>query len=81
MIGQPVFSVSFQRKDKAKSLVSKVSVKVAHDQTIDLSLLFQRFLVMPKTADMSLEDVLKYKLFQLHCSSQEKYFGNRISQN
>ena len=54
MIGQPVFSVSFQRKYKAKSLASNVSVKVAHDRTIYPGLLFQRFLVMSKTVDMSL---------------------------
>lgn len=62
MIGQPVFSISFKRKDKAKTLGTTVSVKVAADRTIEPSLLFQRFLVVSKTGSLSLEDVMQYEL-------------------
>ena len=62
MIGQPVFSIAFKRKDKAKTLGNMTSVKVAPDRTICPGLLFQRFLVVSKMANMSLDDVMRYKL-------------------
>jgi len=55
MIGQPVFTFSFSRKDKAKSLGETSTVKVAPDRTIDSALLFQRFLVVSKTEELSYE--------------------------
>ena len=62
MIGQPVFSISFKRKDKAKTLGTTASVKVAADRTIDPGLLFQRFLVVSKTGSLPLQDVMEYEL-------------------
>lgn len=62
MIGQPVFSISFKRKDKAKTLGTTASVKVAADRAIEPGLLFQRFLVVSQTGSLSLEDVMQYEL-------------------
>ncbi|KAJ8023975.1 hypothetical protein HOLleu_36567 [Holothuria leucospilota] len=62
MIGQSFFSVSFKRKDKAKIMGCSSAVKVAPDKSIDTNLLFQRFLVVSRTGDLSLEDVMKYEL-------------------
>ena len=47
---------------KAKTLASSVAVDVAKDKTIDPALLFQRFLVVSQTADLSLDEVMAYEL-------------------
>ena len=62
MIGQPVFTFSFSRKDKAKTLGETSTVKVAPDRTVDSELLFQLFLVVSKTEDLSLKEVMSYEL-------------------
>ena len=62
MIGQPIFSFSFKRKDKAITLGNPSAVKVAPDRTIDPNLLFQRFLVVSRTGHLSLEEVMRYEL-------------------
>ena len=62
MIDQPVFTFSFKRKDKAKTLAAISSVKVSPEQTIDCALLFQRFLVVSKSGDLSLQEVMCYEL-------------------
>ena len=62
MIGQPAFTFSFKRKDKAKTLGDVSAVKVAPEQTIDPALLFQRFLVVSKTGELSLQEVMSYEL-------------------
>ena len=53
---------SFKRKDIAKTLENSSAVKVAPDRTTDSSLLFQRFLVVARTGDLSLEEVMRYEL-------------------
>ena len=55
MIGQPVFSFFIKRKNKSTILGTSSAVKVAPESTIDFSLLFQRFLVMSRNLDLSLE--------------------------
>ena len=62
IIGQPVFSFSIKRKEKAKTLGNSSSVVVAPDRTIDPTLLFQRFLVVSQTGDLSLEEVMNFEL-------------------
>ena len=62
MIGQPVFSYSFSRKDRVKTVASASSVKVAQDQTIDPALLFQRLLIVAQTGDVELTTVLDHEL-------------------
>ena len=62
MIGQPAFTFSFSRKDKAITLGQKSSIKVAPDRTIDSALLFQRFLIVSQTGELSLEEVMCYEL-------------------
>lgn len=62
MEGQPVFSFSYKRTMKAKTLASTRAVRVAEDRTIDPALLFQRFLVVSQTGDLSLNEVLSYEL-------------------
>ncbi|KAK9974710.1 hypothetical protein ABG768_022787, partial [Culter alburnus] len=41
------------------------TIEVAQDRTIDPALLFQRFLIMSKTEQFSLEDVMSYELCSL----------------
>ena len=62
MIEQPLFTYSFKRKDKAITLGNVSAIKVAPDQSIDPALLFQRFLVVARTGETSLEDILGYEL-------------------
>ena len=62
MIGQPAFTFSFSRKDKAITLGQTSAIKVAPDRTIDSALLFQRFLVVSQTGELSLEEVMRYEL-------------------
>ena len=52
MIGKPVFTFSFRRKDKAITLGETSAVKIAADRTIDSGLLFERFLVVAKTGEL-----------------------------
>lgn len=62
MVGQPVFTYSFSRKDKARTLAETSSILVGPDRTIDCALVFQRFLVVAKTGELSLEDVTSHEL-------------------
>lgn len=62
MIGKPVFGISFKQKDRAKTLADDSTIKVTQDLTTDPALLFQRFLIMSKTEQFSLEDVMSYEL-------------------
>ena len=62
MEGQSLFSISYKRSMKAKTLASSVAVDVAKDKTIDPTLLFQRFLVVSQTADLSLHEVMAHEL-------------------
>ena len=62
MIGNSAFTFSFKRKDRAKTLGDSSAVKIAPDRTIDPALLFQRFLVVSRSGDLSLEKVLSYEL-------------------
>ena len=41
---------------------SSSAVIVAPDRTIDANLLFQRFLVVSRTGDLSLEEVMQFEL-------------------
>ncbi|CAB3994258.1 Hypothetical predicted protein [Paramuricea clavata] len=59
---QPVFSFACKRELKSRTLASARAVKVAEDRTVDPALLFQRFLVVSQTGDLSLEEVLSYEL-------------------
>ena len=62
MIGKPAFTYKFKRKNRAKTLGNISAVKIAPDRTIDPALLFQRFLVVSRSGDHSLEEVLTYEL-------------------
>ena len=62
MVGQPAFTFSFKRKDKTKTFADMSTVKIAPEQSIDSALLFQRFLVVSKTGDISLQEVISYEL-------------------
>ena len=83
MIGQPAFTFSFKRKDKAITLGDVSAIKVAPDHIIDPALLFQRFLVVSKTGELSLEDVMGYELslFPLLFLRPEMCFESLISRN
>lgn len=62
IIGQPSFMLSFSRKFKARTLGDISAIKVAPDRTIDSALLFQRFMVVSKTGELSLNEVMSYEL-------------------
>lgn len=62
MIGQPVFTYTCKRKDKAKTLGDASALSISADRTIDSALLFQRLLVVCRAGEFSLEEVLDYEL-------------------
>lgn len=62
MVDQPIFTYSFKRKDKVKTLGASSSVKVNAEQTISPELLFQRFLVVSQAGDLALQDIMDYEL-------------------
>jgi hypothetical protein len=62
MESQLIFSYSHKRNTKVKTLASAKAVKVAEDRTIDPALLFQRFLVVSQSGELSLDEVMKYEL-------------------
>lgn len=62
LVGQPVFTYSFKRKEKAITLSDASAVKVTPKTSIDPALLFQRLIVISRAGDLSLEDVLEYEL-------------------
>ena len=62
IIGKSAFTYKFKRKDRAQTLGNISAVKIAPDRTIDPTLLFQRFLVVSRSGDLSLEEVLMYEL-------------------
>ena len=62
MEGQLVFSFSYRRNRKAKNLASASTIRIAKTRAIDSALLFQRFLVVSQTAELSLDKIMSYKL-------------------
>ena len=52
MDGHSVFSYSYKRSSKVRTLVSIKTVQIAEDRTIDPELLFQRFLIVTQTRDL-----------------------------
>jgi len=62
MEGQSVFSFSYRRNMKAKTLASASTIRITEDRTIDSALLFQRFLVVSQTAELSLDEIMNYEL-------------------
>ena len=62
MQGQNIFTYSFKRKDKAKTLGSASAVRVNGKQFIDPALLFQRLLIVAQSGEMSLQGNLEYEL-------------------
>ena len=62
MVSQAAFQYSFKRKDRAETLRHSSSVSIAQDHTIDPALLFQRFIVVSQTADLSMQEVMKHEL-------------------
>jgi len=61
IIGKSAFTYKFKRKDRARTHGNISAVKIAPDRTIDRTLLFQRFLVVSRSGDLSLEEVLTYE--------------------
>ena len=61
MKGQPAFTFSFSRKDKTVTLGQQSTIKIAADRTIDSALLFQRFMVVSQTGELSVDDVMRYE--------------------
>ncbi|KAH3803254.1 hypothetical protein DPMN_156956 [Dreissena polymorpha] len=58
IIGKSVFAYKFTRKYRAKSLWNSLTVNIASGNAFDPALLFQRFLVVSKYGDPSLEVLL-----------------------
>jgi hypothetical protein len=62
VIRKSAFIYKFKGKDKAQTLGNISAVKIAPDPTIDPAFLFQRFLFVSRSGDLSLETVLTYEL-------------------
>ena len=62
MEGQAIFSYTYKRKAKVKTLAASCTIKITEDQTIDPALLFQRFLVVSQSGELGLDEVLPYEL-------------------
>ena len=62
MKGQPAFTFSFSRKDKAVTLGQQSTIKIAADRTTASALLFQRFMIVSQTGELSMEEVMRYEL-------------------
>ena len=62
MVSQAAFQYSFKCKDMAKTYRHSSSVSIAPDRTIDPALLFQRFIVVSQTGDLSMQEVMKHEL-------------------
>ena len=62
MKGQPAFTFLSSRKDNAVTIGQQSTIKIAADRTIDSALLFQRFMVVSQTGELSLEEVMRYEL-------------------
>ena len=62
IIRKSAFTYKFKRKDRTKTLGNISAVTIAPDRTIDPALLFQRFFVVSRSGDISLEEVLTYEL-------------------
>ena len=62
MEGQAIFSYTYKRKAKVKTLAASRTIKIAEDQTIDQALLFQRLLVVSQSGELGLDEVLHYEL-------------------
>ena len=65
MIRQSIFTFSFKGKDKVKTLGSASSAKVAPEHTIDTALMFQQFLSVSKTGELSLEEFMSFQFLLL----------------
>jgi hypothetical protein len=62
MNGGNIFSYSFKRSDQVRTMVSSSAVPVSPDRSINTILLFQRFLVASRSAEVSAEEVMSYEL-------------------
>ena len=49
MEGQVIFSYTYKRKAKVKTLAASRTLKITEDQTINPTLLFQRFLIISQS--------------------------------
>ena len=57
------FTYKFKVKERVKTIGNISAVQIAPDRTIDPAILFQRFLVVSRSGDISLEEALTYELF------------------
>lgn len=82
MEGQVIFYYSHKRNSKVMPLASAKAVKITEDRLIDPALLFQRFLVVSQTGELSLDEVMKYVDRRKTTTLNEKYCqyyrGNEI---
>jgi hypothetical protein len=83
LFNQPAFKYSFKRRDKARKHGDSSSIRIAPDQTVDPDLLFQQFVVVSQTGEVSMKEVLNFKLsnFLLLCLRQEIFSEQQMSLN
>ena len=62
IIRKSAFTYKFKWKERAKTLGNISAVTIAPDRTTDPAFLFQRFLVVSRSGDLSLEEVLTFEL-------------------
>ena len=56
------FTYKFKREERARALGNNSALKIAPDRTIAPALLFQRFRLVSRSGDLSLEAILTYEL-------------------
>ena len=67
------FSPTLTKEFEGEVSSIRRKVKVSEDRTIDTALLFQTFLVVSKTGDFRLDDIMSYELCLIRClRSKEK---------
>ena len=62
MEGKNIFSISFKRSTKVRTLAASEKQSKIDHEAIDPALLFQRLLLVAKSRDLDVVDLLKYEM-------------------
>ena len=57
-----IFTISFKKCDKVKTLGYSAHVKTTGGRNIEPALLFQRLMLVAKTSDLDMNSILKYEM-------------------
>ena len=62
MEGKNIFNISFKRPTKVRTLAGSGKQSKIDQEAIDPALLFQRLLLVAKSRDLDVVDLLKYEM-------------------